>query len=71
MSQNISEKILSLLNTKIFCLGDLMLDKYIIDELTTTSKEINKAIISRRTKIYSKNILDVKINFDEFQEIEK
>ena len=29
MSQNISEKILLLLNSKIFCLGDLMLDKYI------------------------------------------
>ena len=30
MPQNISEKILSLLNCKIFCLGDLMLDNYVI-----------------------------------------
>ena len=39
MSQNISEKILSLLNTKIFCLGDLMLDKYIIGTTNRISPE--------------------------------
>ena len=39
MSQNISEKILSLLNTKVFCLGDLMLDKYIIGTTNRISPE--------------------------------
>ena len=39
MSQNISEKILSLLNSKIFCLGDLMLDKYVIGTTNRISPE--------------------------------
>ena len=39
MSQKISENILSLLNSKIFCLGDLMLDKYIIGTTNRISPE--------------------------------
>ena len=39
MIKNISENILSLLNTKIFCLGDLMLDKYIIGSTNRISPE--------------------------------
>ena len=39
MSQNISEKILSLLNSKIFCLGDLMLDRYVIGTTNRISPE--------------------------------
>tara|TARA_Y100000590_G_scaffold18922_1_gene22452 strand:- start:1303 stop:2787 length:1485 start_codon:yes stop_codon:yes gene_type:complete len=36
---NISKDILSLLNSKIFCLGDLMLDKYIIGNTNRISPE--------------------------------
>ena len=39
MPQNISEKILSLLNCKIFCLGDLMLDNYVIGNTNRISPE--------------------------------
>ena len=39
MLQNISEKILSLLNSKIFCLGDLMLDRYVIGTTNRISPE--------------------------------
>ena len=39
MSKNISENILSLLNCKVFCLGDLMLDKYIIGTTNRISPE--------------------------------
>ena len=39
MSQKISENILSLLNSKIFCLGDLMLDKYVIGTTNRISPE--------------------------------
>ena len=39
MSKNISENILSLLNRKIFCLGDLMLDNYIIGNTNRISPE--------------------------------
>ena len=39
MSQKISENILSLLNSKIFCLGDLMLDKYVIGTSNRISPE--------------------------------
>jgi len=39
MSQKISENILSLLNSKIFCLGDLMLDRYIIGTTNRISPE--------------------------------
>ena len=39
MSNNISENILSLLNCKVFCLGDLMLDKYIIGTTNRISPE--------------------------------
>ena len=39
MSENISESILSLLNSKIFCLGDLMLDKYVIGTTNRISPE--------------------------------
>ena len=38
MSEKISTNILSLLNRKIFCLGDLMLDNYI---LGNTLKSVN------------------------------
>ena len=39
MSNNISENILSLLNCKVFCLGDLMLDKYVIGTTNRISPE--------------------------------
>ena len=39
MSQKISENILSLLNSRIFCLGDLMLDRYIIGTTNRISPE--------------------------------
>ena len=39
MSKKISENILSLLNSKIFCLGDLMLDRYIIGTTNRISPE--------------------------------
>ena len=39
MSKKISENILSLLNCKVFCLGDLMLDKYIIGATNRISPE--------------------------------
>ena len=39
MPQNISEKILSLLNCKIFCLGDLKLDNYVIGNTNRISPE--------------------------------
>ena len=39
MPKKISENILSLLNSKIFCLGDLMLDRYIIGTTSRISPE--------------------------------
>ena len=39
MSKKISENILSLLNCKVFCLGDLMLDKYIVGTTNRISPE--------------------------------
>ncbi len=39
MSNNISENILSLLNCKVFCLGDLMLDEYVIGTTNRISPE--------------------------------
>ena len=39
LQKNISENILSLLNSKIFCLGDLMLDKYVIGTTNRISPE--------------------------------
>ena len=39
MSQKTIDNILSLLNSKIFCLGDLMLDKYIIGTTNRISPE--------------------------------
>ena len=48
-----------------------ILNKYIVEELIKTTDEIDKKIIARRTKVNSKNILDIEVNFDEFQEVEK
>ena len=48
-----------------------ILDKYIIDELRKTNEEIDDKIISRRTTINSESIIDVDVNINEFQEVEK
>ena len=48
-----------------------ILDQFIIDELATTTREINKEIVIRKTKINSKSISDVEVNIDEFQKLEK
>ena len=48
-----------------------VLDKFIIDELSTTNKEIDKKITTRKTKVNSKNLAEVELNFDEFQRLEK
>ena len=39
MNVNLSENILSLLNKKIFCLGDLMLDNYVVGKTNRISPE--------------------------------
>ena len=47
------------------------MDKYIIDDLIKTNKEVDQRITIRRSNINSKQIADIDLNFDEFQIIEK
>tara|TARA_B100000029_G_scaffold492377_1_gene553590 strand:- start:21900 stop:23354 length:1455 start_codon:yes stop_codon:yes gene_type:complete len=51
MSENLSKNILSLLNKKIFCLGDLMLDNYIIGNTNRISPEGPIPVLDVENKI--------------------
>ena len=48
-----------------------ILEKHMIEELKEINEEFDDLIIARRTNINSKNITDVEININEFQEVEK
>ena len=51
MSENISTNILSLLNKKIFCLGDLMLDNYILGNTERISPEGPIPVLNIKNKV--------------------
>ena len=64
------------LKTELYSLNKLIknknvLDQFIIEELLTTIKEINKEIVIRKTKVNLNNISGVQVNIDEFQKLEK